>query len=348
MTKDDVTNYDDFNSGDLSLWDNDTDDDLYTITVENETRTKYPFSLDSVFKTNISLVKAYGASDTSDIKTNSDSELILWSENKSLLDKMLKDHSTGHNILWATDNYVNRNGGSYAENKEIHPDLILGENIDVIIPRAKKDKLIQKERTQKSAEVFTPSWIVDKQVMAVLEEFKDYKLDQFLETTWMEITCGEAPYMTNRYDMMSGEPIGLDDRKGFIDRKFQRLNDDITVDSHRKWVNRAVKIYESSYGFEFQGDSLILARMNLLYTFIENHVERFNEKPSMYMIEKIIDIITWNIFQMDGLKYTVPYAIIENYNEEDGVDRIELDVFAKLKDWKKGEVLYVYEMIGKE
>lgn len=308
--------------------------DRYDVNIQNEMISKHPNRIDMVFKGLISLTRE-------DMPKN-DSDLFDWSENERLLDKLLRDHSTESNILWATDNYVDRNGGRYAEDKNITSDLILGDNIDLIVPRAKKDKDIQKERTQKSAEVFTPSWIVDKQVMAVLEEFKDYKLDKFLETTWMEITCGEAPYMTNRYDMMSGEPIALSDRKGFIDRKFQRLNDDITVDSHRKWVNRAVKIYESSYGFEFQGDSLILARMNLLYTFIENHLERFNEKPSMYMIEKIIDIITWNIFQMDGLKYTVPYAIID---VDDGAEK---EVYAKLKDWKNDEVLFVKEMIEKE
>ena len=60
------------------------------------------------------------------------------------------------------------------------------------------------------------------------------------------------------------------------------------------------------------------------------------------MLEKIIDIITWNIFQMDGLKYTVPYAII------DVDDRAENQVYAKLKDWKNDEVLFVKEMIEKE
>ena len=309
----------------------------YFVNVNNKRISKHPVQLDSIFKGRITVARQ-----NEPLKIEKDSDLIDWSKNESLLDKILKDRTTDSNILWATDNYVERNGGRYAEDKHITSDLILGDNIDLIVPRAKKDKDIQKERTQKSAEVFTPSWIVDKQVMAVLEEFKDYKLDKFLETTWMEITCGEAPYITSRYDMMSGEPIALSDRKGFIDRKFQRLNDDITVDSHRKWVNRAVKIYESSYGFEFQGDSLILARMNLLYTFIENHVERFNEKPSTYMIEKIIDIITWNIFQMDGLKYTVPYAIID---VDDGAEN---QVFAKLKDWKKDEVLFVKEMIEKE
>ena len=79
----------------------------------------------------------------------------------------------------------------------------------------------------------------------------------------------------------------------------------------------ARKAYQHTYGFEWQGDNLLLAREALLYTFIEYYIEKFNEKdtegniivkkvPSRTSIEGIARIISWNVWQMDGIKMVVP------------------------------------------
>lgn len=46
---------------------------------------------------------------------------------------------------------------------------------------------------------------------------KKLSLKDFILTKWLEITCGEAPYMVNRYDMNTGDIIALKNRTGFID-----------------------------------------------------------------------------------------------------------------------------------
>ena len=257
--------------------------------------------------------------------------------NPKLVNILLSDRSTGGNIRWATDNYVERNGGRFDEAAQVLPELIIGENSDIIVPRAMKDADVRKSRTQKNAEVFTPSWIVDKQVSAVLDDFEDLSFDEFMATTWLEITCGEAPYMANRYDMETGVIIDLNDRKGFIDRKFQRLNDEVSSENNLRWWKYAQEIYKSSYGYEYQGDSLLLARMNLLLTFVDNYIEVFNKEPSKHMLWRIAEIISWNVFQMDGLEYTVPYAMLN-----------DVDVNARMMNWVDETELDFKELLERD
>lgn len=75
---------------------------------------------------------------------------------------------------------------------------------------------------------------------------EDLQLEEFIQTKWMEITCGEAPYMTNRYDMITGETIPIQERSGFIDYKFRKLNNE--VNSEYTWIELAEDIYKASYG----------------------------------------------------------------------------------------------------
>ena len=51
---------------------------------------------------------------------------------------------------------------------------------------------------------------------------------------------------------------------------------------------------------------LRIARKALLLTFFENYQSRFHEAPSHEDIEGIADIISWNLWQMDGLRGTPP------------------------------------------
>lgn len=52
--------------------------------------------------------------------------------------------------------------------------------------------------------------------------------------------------------------------------------------------------------YEYHGDSLLLARESLLYTFIDNYIEKFNTEPKLDDIQNITYIISWNI----SLKWT--------------------------------------------
>ena len=49
--------------------------------------------------------------------------------------------------------------------------------------------------------------------------------------------------------------------------------------------------------------------------FIEYYTEKFSAKPSGPLLEQIALIITWNVFQMDGLKFVVPESCTCIYRE---------------------------------
>lgn len=120
----------------------------------------------------------------------------------------------------------------------------------------------------------------------------------------LEISRGEAPYLTSRYDTVSGKTIPLPDRIGILDRKLRIVSENTATE--KDWNTWSVKAIQSVYGYEWQGDSLLLARENLLCTYIENYQSRFDKNPDIKTIRKITGIITWNVFQMDGIKGVIP------------------------------------------
>lgn len=265
---------------------------------------------------------------------------------------LLKDRTTRKNILWATESYAQL-GDGYHANLPIKVQLITNGASQFIQPRVHKALEEQKNRTKGRAEVFTPTWVVKMQNDLLEEEFKDLSLEEYIDKTWLEITCGEAPYMCNRYDAVTGEPISLHERVGFVDRKIQRIS--IEVIDHETWLDLAYRSYKASFGYEYQGDSLILARENLLLTFVEFYADKFNELPSIDVLQEIARIITYNVIQMDGLKYTVPFTELNKEDEEDdqlllfddpNIEVVELEeeeinteIKAKIKNWKTNRMM---------
>lgn len=254
-----------------------------------------------------------------------------------VLDMLLKDRTTGDNIMWATDSYLAL-GDGFHPTDTLKPSVITQSN-SIIVPRVEKAKDEQKQRTKGKAEVFTPTWIVKKQNDLVDAEYQDKTLNQYLETMWLEITCGEAPYMCSRYDTVSGDPLPIGERVGFVDRKLRRISRE--VDNPKDWVSKAKKAYRYSYGYEYQGDSLFLARENLAQTFIDYYLDKFGENPTEKDIKDIAYIISYNVFQMDGLSYTLPK--LEPKLDELGFPMgvlyehgkwEPLEIKVKIKNWK--------------
>lgn len=249
---------------------------------------------------------------------------IVIREEPELIELLLKDRTTRKNIIWATDSYT-KLGDQYNPTDQIKPHLVTNGAGHLIKPRSEKAIDEQKERTKIKAEVYTPTWVVKKQNDLVEDEFKDLSLKEYINKTWLEITCGEAPYMCSRYDMVTGESIPIHERVGFVDRKIQRISKEI--DNHDDWLEYVYKAYKSSYGYEFQGDSLLIARENLVYTFIEYYYEKFNNQPDFEYIKKITGIVSYNAFQMDGLTYTIPMSQALEMNEPE----IQLDLFGNFE-----------------
>ena len=242
-----------------------------------------------------------------------------------ILDILLIDRTTStpkkkNNIIWANENYVKFCSKAYAANAQMLPELVTGRMGNIIRPRALKSKDMQKERTKSKAEVFTPTWIVKKQNDEVEKDYIRDDLETYVKRTWLEITAGEAPYMATRYDMETGEIVPLTERVGFVDRKLKHIN--IKVDDKAEWQRLVVEAYKSSYGFEWSGDSLLLARENLLYTYRDYYFQKWLEEPTYGLFEDIAKIISYNLFQMDGLKYIIPLT-----EKREKIDEVQISIF---------------------
>jgi hypothetical protein len=247
-----------------------------------------------------------------------------------VLATLLRDHTTGKNIFWATHDYEAL-GKGYDYHSEILPELITGENGMVIRPRVLKSRENQTGRSKEMAEVFTPSWVCNTQNNLVDEVWfarKDvFNVEDSVNNTWqsnpnkiafpedktwkdyvratrMEMTCGEAPYLTSRYDTTTGECIPLAERIGLLDRKLRVVSEN--TETSGDWLFWAQIAYMNIYGYEWQGDNLLLAREALLWTFIEYYQAKFGKFPLTKSINYIAYIISWNLWQMDGLKGVVP------------------------------------------
>jgi len=248
-----------------------------------------------------------------------------------LLDRTTSSSNTPKNIIWANDNYREYDAIYYAATAQMKPALITGKRGSLIMPRALKTAELQKRRTKTKAEVFTPTWIVKKQNDAIDTDYNADDLETYTRRKWLEITCGEAPYMASRYDMETGEVIPLSERVGFVDRKITRINREVA--DKAEWQRLVELAYKSSYGFEWNGDSLLLARENLLYTYRDYYIEKWGEPPIYGLFEAVAKIISYNVFQMDGLTYTIPLSEKREQVQQNQFSLFESDDTEKV-EWR--------------
>ena len=314
-----------------------------------------------------------------DIKEND-----LLKIDRSLLEILLKDKTTGKNIIWATDNY-SKYGELYTSEKEIKIELITSRHGGVIKPRVEKSKEERLQRVRQKAEVFTPSWVCNLQNNLVDEvwfgrkdvfnaekehswettkekiQFSDEKgktWQDYVNSNRMEITCGEAPYLASRYDTVTGEYIEVPNRIGLLDRKLRVVAEN--TDGREDWLKWATVAVQSSYGFEWQGDNILIARENLLFDVAEHYEAKFHEKLETQDLVGFAKVIAWNIWQMDGLKFVIPNScctkeIIEEDLFESHVISKPCEgcklgygeksyfrhngIYCKIRDWKENKTL---------
>lgn len=262
-----------------------------------------------------------------------------------VLASLLRDHTTGRNIFWATHDYEAL-GRRYDYHSEILPELITGEHGMVIRPRVFKTKENQTDRSKDMAEVFTPSWICNAQNNLVDEALpNDMTWQDYVRLTCLEITCGEAPYLVSRYDAATGEPIPLEKRIGLLDRKLRWVND--KTGTREEWTEWALIAYQNTYGYEWQGDNLLLAREALLYTFLDYYQAKFGEQPAEADMLRIADIISWNLWQMDGLKFGIPGHEVKEDLDESSLNNMFFppapeERYCRIFDWEENkEIRYV-------
>ena len=278
-----------------------------------------------------------------------------------LLNILLRDHSSKYyaeqrhadheedpdmfRIIWASHDYRDL-GDAYHFERQITPELITGEHSHVIMPRVVKSQRQQALRVRQMAEVFTPSWVCNAQNNLIDEVWfgcKNVFNTEHPNHTWtansgrimfpdgrtwrdyvrdprLEITCGEAPYLASRYDTVSGVLIPVPQRIGLLDRKLRVVSEN--TDTTGDWLHWAHQALKSVYGYEWQGDNLLLARENLLFDFRDHYVHKFGTEPQKRSLMFAAYIISWNLWQMDGLRYTIPVSnieetLLENYRQEE-------------------------------
>ncbi len=310
---------------------------------------------------------------------------LLESEH-TLLEILLQDKTTKKNIIWATDDYEGL-GEAYCFSKEICPELITDEQGTLIQPRVEKALEHQTNRTRDKAEVFTPSWICNAQNNLVDEQWfgrkdvfnipkdtewetiakkiafpddRQHTWQKYVDAQRLEISCGEAPYLVSRYDTVTGESIPIPQRIGLLDRKLRVVGENTSTEE--EWFTWAKRAFQSVYGFEYQGDSLLLARKNLFATFIEVYRERFGKLPCLRQMKVIANIIAWNLWQMDGTKYVVPGScketrieIFSMFGTEEQIDacpgcksgniRAHNGTYCIIKDWRSHQTMTFLSMV---
>lgn len=249
---------------------------------------------------------------------------------RHILETLLRDRTTGRNIIWADGEYESL-GDGYAPEEEITVDAIAGDQTGIVKPRILKAQESQSRLTKEHAEVFTPSWLVNQMNNALdavwfrhpgtfnMEEGHDWEPNpervtfpkvrgrgwhDYVRSARLEITCGEAPFLCSRYDTVTGQAIPVSRRIGILDRKLRVVGE--RTRTYEEWARWALVALRGTYGYEYQGDNLLIARINTLETFSEHCLERWGVIPGQSDLEQATWIVSWNLWQMNGLSCTVP------------------------------------------
>lgn len=290
---------------------------------------------------------------------------------------LLQDKATKKNIIWATNSYKEF-GDQYSNDKQMTTIALIGLNPIMLQPRIMKALEQQQERTKSHAEVFTPSWICNvmnnycdeewfgrkdifniqkEQVWETVRERiifpKDKTWKQYVDSRRLEITCGEAPYIVSRYDTATGNIINIEDRIGILDRKLRVVNENTTNEA--EWLKWTIRAFQSVYGYEYQGDNLLIGRINLLMTFVDYLEAKWHRTAEKSELKKIANIITWNLWQMNGLTGTVPvgepeeihyqYSLFNLINNA-GEEVTKKTIPCRIYDWRTNSSI-LYELLKK-
>lgn len=278
-----------------------------------------------------------------------------------LLAVLLKDRATGRNLIWATKDYEER-GTGFKQMDEMQAPLIAVPGRPVVRPRVDKDAAEQRQRSTERAEVFTPAWLCNRQNNLVDAAWFGWKKrdsspfnaeakkfapgaairweattgkkpvkfpkgktwQDYVKAPRLEVACGEGPYLTSRYDAVSGEMIPVGERVGLLDRKLRVVTENVGGD-WQEWLHWAKRAAQSVYGFDWQGDNVLLARENVLAAVVEAYHDAFSAEAKFDLspfsggattlagnwLRELAEVISWNLWQMDGLKCVIPMSCHE-------------------------------------
>ena len=289
----------------------------------------------------------------------------------SLVAILLADRSSGAFIRWACNAYTTH-GESYAADQEIYP-----HQVHLIQERTRKTQEEQRDRTKKSAEVFTPAWLCNAMINArdavyfgreevfnrmeapswtptrktidfpTTASGRRLAWERYIDARCLEITCGEAPFLVSRYDAADGRPIPLAERIGILDRTLRIIGEHTcTAEDWFHWAKRAL---ESAYAYEYQGDSLFLARLNLFLSISEYHRHLWKRPLHRHQQEEVARILSWNLWQMDGLTATTPFVTKQGKPEDSLFDFYAITAERRplrslIRDWRGKKTIRFSEL----
>lgn len=291
-------------------------------------------------------------------------------------------------VIWGTDDYSlpagSENNGDETASRGFH-DPISEADLLLLKPRLEKSVAEQARRRKEKAEVFTPVWVVnmmnntvDDRLIGTSGSFNTVGADKtvwvprdtkvpfrsaveavrFIVQKDLEIAAGEAPYLATPYDPVSGEILPVRDsegrllRVGRLDRKLRVVLE--VSESFEDWIELAFAALRATYGFEWQGDNLVLARLNLLNTFFDylsDACRNFgNPMPKGRDAEEIAvqvaEILSWNLWQMDGLKMTMPLSCPKDCGAcKSSKQRVGHDGQIPVIRWQRSAVMLFEELL---
>ena len=247
----------------------------------------------------------------------------------------------------------------------------------LIQERTRKTQEEQRDRTKKSAEVFTPAWLCNAMINArdavyfgreevfnrmeapswtptrktidfpTTASGRRLAWERYIDARCLEITCGEAPFLVSRYDAADGRPIPLAERIGILDRKLRIIGEHTcTAEDWFHWAKRAL---ESAYAYEYQGDSLFLARLNLFLSISEYHRHLWKRPLNRHQQEEVARILSWNLWQMDGLTATTPFVTKQGKPEDSLFDFYAITAERRplrslIRDWRGKKTIRFSEL----
>jgi len=283
---------------------------------------------------------------------------------QNLLARLLEDKSSGETIIFASDACLDE--GTRPEDHLSSAAVLGGFNARGIRPRVLKTQEEQNARVRNKAEVFTPTWICnlmnercDRDYFkrsgvfnrgvghtwnvstppVYFHERNDRKRrewQRYVDSRRLEITCGEAPFLVSRYDATTGELLPLSRRVGLLDRKLRVVKERTT--SEKEWLKWAFRAFQSVYGYEYQGDNLLIARANLVSTFCEYMRDALQREPNERELTRLVNVVVWNLWQMNGLTDAIPLHEVDASFEVSSFwgTRVKLrrQTLCKIFDWR--------------
>lgn len=218
---------------------------------------------------------------------------------------LLRDYTTNESIVWGTASY------GYDENSHIDANDIMSGKVRLkpVYREFGKDSLIPIEQVKKdNDEMFDVTGKSSEEIIC-MKSFERH--------------CNDAPHTVSLYDESTGDIVMLPFREGLLDRKMALINSLPLTHDETNWKVCTSNALMSSYGYEYRGDHLYMARRNILCDVIDWYEDKFGKDIGVDMMKEFADIISRNFVQMNESRGCIPFT----------------DIKTRIMKWSTGEMI---------